>query len=50
MSIYKTAGVCVALCTNETGVPTAKIAADIAAAVKKVDSLPNPPGPIQDCD
>lgn len=50
MSIYKTEGVCVALCTNETGVPTARIAAEIVAAIKKVDTVPNPAPPIQDCD
>jgi CubicO group peptidase (beta-lactamase class C family) len=50
LSIFKNAGICIALCTNESGVGTAQIAADIAAAVKKVDTMPNPPGPISDCN
>lgn len=50
MSIYVHAGVSVALCTNETGVPTAQIVADIVAAIKDVEAEPNPPGPQSDCD
>lgn len=50
MSIYAHAGVSVALCTNETSVPTSQIVADIVAAIKDVDTEPNPPAPQSDCD
>jgi CubicO group peptidase (beta-lactamase class C family) len=50
MSIYVHAGVSVALCTNETSVPTAQIVADIVAAIRDVESEPNPPAPQSDCD
>lgn len=50
MSIYKSEGVCIAVCTNLTNVATAELAAKVGAAIKEVDFLPNPAGPLSDCD
>lgn len=50
MSIYVGDGVSVGLITNESGIPSGLIAAQIVAKVKGLASVPNPPGPASDCD
>lgn len=49
VAIYAHHGVAVALCTNENGVGTSRISADVVRALLDSEFEPNPPPPPVDC-